>query len=203
MNRATRRAVLIGLLLMQTRTTLAAQHTLPTRRFQVRNPAASTAQGRRKIVFTEEAQGSPVPLVGDPTVSGATLRVSLGDGDEQCFDFPASGWSSLGALGFKYHDVHGPGAAVNASIEKEVFSGDVILKWKLRGVKGTVDVVPQAGTPSFAVNFHILGGDEYCAGGPTPSKGTSTDAVYDVSGLLAPPMCGVAACSPSGAFLDE
>jgi hypothetical protein len=201
MNRATRQAVLIGVLLMQTRTTLAAQHTLPTRRFQVRNPAASPAEGRRKIVFTDEAQRSPIP--GDPTVSGATLRVSLGDADEQCFDLPASGWSSLGALGFKYHDVHGPGAAVSASIEKEVFSGDVILKWKLRGVKGTLDVVPQAGTPSFAVNFHIVGGDEYCAGGPTPSKGTSTDVVYDVSRVPAPPSCGVAACSPSGTFLDE
>jgi hypothetical protein len=191
-----RLGALIVLALMQTGATFAAQYTLPTRNFIVKNPGGSSVQTKRKIVFTEEAQDSPIPLVGDPTVSGATLFVSLGNGDEQCFDLPASSWSSLGALGFKYQNVHGPGAAVKATIEKEVFSGDVILKWKLRGVKGPVDVVPQAGVPSFAVNFHIGNGDEYCAGGPTPSDGTSTDAVYDASNLPAPATCGVAACSP-------
>jgi hypothetical protein len=202
MNGATGRAALIALLLAQTGATFAAQHTLPTRRFLVRNPGGGSSQVKRKIVFTEEDQLSAIPLVGDPTVSGATLRVSLGDGDEQCFAFPAAAWSSLGPLGFKYHDTQGLGAAVNATIEKEVFSGDVILKWKLRGAKGPLTVVPQAGTPSFAVNFRIGDGDEYCAGGPTPSGGTSTDVVYQVGYLPAPSTCGVPACSPSGAFLD-
>jgi len=197
-----RRAALIAVLLMPTGATFAVQHTLPSKRFLVRNPGASSAQTKRKIVFTEEEEHSASAIVGDPTVSGATLRVSLGDGNEQCFDLPASAWSSLGPLGFKYHDVHGPGAAVHASIDKEVFTGDLILKWELRGAKGPLDVVPQAGTPSFAVNFRIGNGDEYCAGGPTPADSKDTDASYLVSDLPAPPTCGVAACSPIGAFLD-
>jgi hypothetical protein len=189
-----RRAALIAVLIPTA--AFAAQHVLPTGRFIVRNPGASTVQTKRKIIFTEEAENSAIPLVGDPTVSGATLRVSLGTGDEECFDLPASSWSTLGTLGFKYHNVHGPGAAVNATIEKELFSGDVILKWKLRGAKGPVDVVPHAGTTSFAVNFHIGNGDEYCAGGATPADGASTDVVYEVFGVPAPAACGVAACSP-------
>ena len=197
-----KRAVLIAMALIQTRVTFAAQHTLPTKRFLVRNPGASSSQTKRKIIFTEEEQHSASPLVGDPTVSGVKLRVSLGGGDEQCFDLPASSWSSLGPLGFKYHNVQGPGAAVNATIEKEVGSGDVILRWKLRGAKGPLDVVPQAGTPSFAANFRIGDGDEYCVGGPTPANAKNRDDIYDVSGLPAPPTCGVAACSPSGAFLN-
>jgi len=176
--------------------TLAAQHALPTGRFIVRNPGGSAVATKRKIIFTEEAENSTIPLVGDPTVSGATLRVSLGNGDEQCFDLPASSWSSLGALGFKYHNVHGPGAAVNATIEKELFSGDVILKWKLRGAKGPIDVVPHAGTTSFGVNFHIGDGDEYCAGSSAPADATSTDVVYEVFGVPAPAACDVSACAP-------
>lgn len=202
MTEPTRRAALIAVLLIATHGAFAAQHTVPTRRFLVRNPGATTDQTKRKIVFTEEEERSTSPIVGDPTVSGAKLRVSLGDNDAQCFDLPASSWKSLGPLGFKYHNVHGPGAAVNASIEKELGTGDLILKWKLRGAKGPLDVVPQAGTPSFAVNFRIGDGDEYCAGGPTPATATNTDVVYQVSALPAPPTCGIAACSPSGAFLN-
>jgi hypothetical protein len=182
--------------------TFAAEHALPTGRFLVHNPGGSSVQTRRKVVFTEEAERSLIPLVGDPTVDGATIRVSLGDGDEQCFDLPASSWSSLGPLGFKYHNANGPGAAVNATIEKEVFSGDVILKFKLRGAKGPVIVVPQAGTPSFAMNFRIGNGDEYCAGGTTPADARNTDIAYEASRLVAPATCGVPACSASGAFLE-
>lgn len=201
-NRATVSALII-MTVTHTGATLAAEHTLPTKRFSVRNPGASSLQVQRKIDFTEEAQRSTIPLVGDPTVGGVKLGVSLGNGDEQCFELPASGWSSLGPLGFKYHNVIGPGAAVNATIEKELFSGDVILKWKLRGAKGPIDVVPHAGIPSFAVNFHISGGDQYCAGGLTPSNGTSTEVSYEASQVPAPATCGVPACSPGGAFVDD
>jgi hypothetical protein len=83
-------------------------------------------------------------------------------------------------------------------VKKEGFSGDFILKWKLIGGKGPIDVVPHAGSPSFAVDFKIGNGDEYCAGGPTPTGGSNTDAVYSVRSVPPPAACAIASCSPNG-----
>jgi hypothetical protein len=200
-NRAAGSVVLAALLAVGARVTFAAQHTLPTTLFLVRNPSAGSDPTKRTVVFRQEEKRSASGIVGDPTVSGATLRVSLAEGGDQCFDLPAFAWSRVGMLGFKYHNLGGPGAVTSAAIDKEEFTGDLILKWKLRGSHGPINVVPVPGNPGFAVNFQIGDGDDYCAGGATPSGGTTTDIVYQVRNLPPPPACGVAACSPSAAFV--
>jgi hypothetical protein len=146
---------------------------------------------------------SPAVIGGDPTVNGARVWMSLADGRSQCFDLPAPFWSRVGGVGFQYHNLAGPAAVTSAAIDKEEFTGDLILKWKLSGLRGPIDVVPVAGNSGFAVVFQIGGGHTYCAGGSTPSTGsTSTDVVYRVTKLPPPSACDVPQCSPSGAFLD-
>ena len=52
----------------------------------------------------------------------------------------------------------GPDAIVGAAINKEMFSGDLILKWKARGSKGPIDIVPVAGNSGFSA---VFGPDPY------------------------------------------
>jgi hypothetical protein len=191
------------MLIARAGTALAAQQLQPTDRFLVRNPSPGRDPTQREILFVQEVRQSSNAIVGDPTAGGATLQVSLADGGEQCFDLPAFGWSPEGTLGFRYRNRGGSGAAVSAHIKKEPFSGDFILKWKLRGTKGPINVVPQPGTPSFAVDFKIVDGDEYCAGGSTPPDSTTTAAVYNVRHLPAPATCGVPACDPTTSLRER
>src|SRR5262249_31177972 len=136
----------------------------------------------------------PAELVGNPVTSGATFRVQLGSGGDQCFDLPAGGWRAIGDLGFKYTAPSGPGAVVAALIKNEAFSRDFILKVKAVGRTASIDVLPVPGTTSFATNFSIGGGDEYCSGGPTPPDSADTDKLYKVKRVPAPTACSVTAC---------
>jgi hypothetical protein len=170
-----------------------AQYVLPTSVFVVKNPTPSSA--RRMVLFDEEDPHGSATIVGDPTVSGATLHVALGNGGDQCFELPASGWVRVSRSGsFRYRGTSGSGPAVTASIEKEEVGGDFVLKWKLTGTRGPIDIVPQPGSASFAINFALPNGDEYCAGGSTPPGSASTDKVYRVKGVAAPGGCAVTTC---------
>lgn len=175
---------------------LATQHLLPTDEFLVRNPNPGGDATKRKVIFRQEQLNSSSTIVGDPTVSGVTLHVLLANGGDQCFDFPAIGWIPVGTSGFKYRAPGGAGAAVSAFMRKEEFSGDLILKWKLQGTKGPIDVLPQPGNASFALDFKIGDGDEYCAGGTTPAGATSSLDVYNVKKVPPPTSCGTGPCSP-------
>jgi hypothetical protein len=176
----------------------AADQMKPTKLFFVTNPSADAA--KRRLLFSSKEGASSNTVVGDPTISGAKLRISVRGGAEQCFDMPASGWAAIGPLGFRYKDFDGPGAVTAASIKKTP-SGVFTIKLRVSGRTGSLDVVPVAGATGFDANFTLGGGDDYCAGGTTPQGATDTDRAYKVKGLGAPASCGVAACSPSGAFL--
>ncbi len=177
----------------------AGENSLPTRLFLVKNSAPADA-GRRRLTFTgQELLRSSIDIVGDPTSSGATMRVRLSDGDEQCFTFPASGWFPTGNVGFRYTNTTGPGVEGFVVIKKEALSGDFLLKLKLTGGGGPITVVPAAGLTGFDLNFAIGGGDQYCAGGPTPSGSAVTDQAYKVQHVAAPAACGVTSCAPGGA----
>jgi len=41
----------------------------------------------------------------DCTQGGATLHIKLTPGGDQCVSMPASGWSTIGNIGFKYKDM--------------------------------------------------------------------------------------------------
>lgn len=192
----------LALLLARTGPAIAADHTLPTRLFLVRSPGATGDPTKRKVTYTGEQEKSTAEIVGDPSVSGATLWISLADGASQCFDLPAFAWFPVGMLGFKYHNLAG-GAVTAAAIDKEEFTGDLILKWKLRGAKGPIDVVPVSNNSGFAAVFRINGGDTYCAGGSTPSgRSTATSVEYRVKSVSPPAACPASPCSPGGAFAD-
>ena len=178
----------------------AADQVKPTKLFFVKDGGNDPA--KRRILFkSKEGPGSTNTVVGDPTQDGATLRVRLGSENAQCFQLPALGWASIGSLGFRYKDFDGPGAVTAASIKKTP-SGVFLVKLRVSGRTGPLDVVPQAGAASFDLNLTLGGGDSYCAGGPTPPGATNTDRAYKAKDVDAPAACGVTACSPSGAFLD-
>jgi hypothetical protein len=178
---------------------VASPSFVPTDLFVVANPNPAVV-ARRRVLFAGEDPHSATTIIGDPSVNGATLRVSLASGGDECFQLPASGWTRVGRSGgFKYRGTNGAGAAVTASIDREEIGGDFVLKWKLVGTRGPIDVVPHAGNADFALNFTIVNGGEYCAGGSTPSGGTSTDRAYKVRNDPPPATCGVSACSPGAA----
>jgi hypothetical protein len=176
----------------------AAEQTVPTKSLSLKNPAADGDPVKRRLTFKSKAPAGTV--VGNPTAGGAKLRLKLTDGAEQCFDLPAAGWTAIGSYGYRYKDFDGPGA-VTAALVKRSFNGDFLVKLRLSGRTGPLDVVPVAGNSGFDVNLTLDGGDEYCAGGAT-GTGKATDKFYKVKSVGAPASCGVPACSPSGAFVE-
>ena len=177
----------------------AAQQLMPTRSFLVTNSTGSPA--KRKIVF-KVGKGTPDTVVGNPTTDGATLEVKLANGTMQCFHLPAAGWAPIGNFGYRFTDFTGTSGVTKATI-KRTGPGGFGLVIRATGKRGaTIDVLPQSGTTGFDLNLALRDGDAYCAGGATPVGATNTDTVYNVKDVPAPGVCGVAACSPSGAFLD-
>jgi hypothetical protein len=169
---------------------------MPTQRLFLRNPDPGGDATKRRMSFKAK-HGPEIPntVVGDPTLTGATLHVKLASGADQCFDLPAAGWSPIGPLGFRYIDFDGPGAVTNLSIKRGP-SGVFAIKMSLSGRLGPLDIIPAVGQAGFDLNFAVVGGDEYCAGGSTPLDGTSTDKVYKANNVVAPGFCGIAACPP-------
>src|SRR2546427_622265 len=77
---------------------------------------------------------------------------------------------------------------------KQTPAGLFLLKIRLAGQNGQLDIVPASGTTDMNLNLSFVGGDEYCAGGPTPPDAQNTDKIYKVKKLPAPASCAVAAC---------
>ncbi len=173
----------------------AAQQFKPTQVFYSKNPGPTGDMLGRKILFkSKEGPGSANTITGTPITSGAKLHVTLGNGSDQCFDLPAAGWSAIATLGFKYNGFNqGAGAVTSASIKKTP-AGLFLMKIRLAGANGQLDVIPQAGTTDFNLNLSMGGGDEYCAGGPTPADATNSDKVYKVKKVPTPVACGATAC---------
>jgi len=179
----------------------AAEQVMPTKFFLVTNPTGGPA--KRKMVF-KVGQGAPDTVVGNPSLNGATLEVKLGNGTMQCFHLPAAGWVPILTRGYRFTDFTGASGVTKLTIKSTGPNGFVLVIHAAQRRGGTIiNVLPQAGTTRFDLNLALGGGDEYCAGGPTPGGSTNTDTVYNVRAMPAPGACGVAACSPSGAFLND
>jgi hypothetical protein len=173
-----------------------AQQFKSTRTFYAKNPGPTGDMLGRKILFkSKEGPGSTNTVTGDPTVNGAKLHLALGNsGSDQCFELPAGGWSSIANLGFKYNGFNQQAGAVTSVSIKKTPAGLFLVKIRLAGANGQLDVVPAAGTTDMNLNLSLGGGDEYCAGGATPPDAQNTDKIYKVKRLPAPLACGVAAC---------
>jgi len=137
------------------------------------------------------------------TVAMIVMQPALGSGSQQCFTLPASGWSPIGAIGYKYKDATGAHGAVKVATIKRTPSGTFILKLVANGALGSITVEPPARTDEADVFFRIGAGDRYCStfGGEFLADAVSA---FKAKNAPAPSSCaGVfLLCSPSGAFVD-
>ena len=200
----------LGLLLALAATGgFAAEQLKDTRLILVKNPSSDPS--KRKILWRVKEPGSINTISGDPIANGATVRISLTPGGDQCFQLPAGNWSALSADGYRYNDSDlSEGAVRSAYIKRVPNSTSPTSRFHIRVfIKGdgpeAITVTPGDPTTDWAVNFRIGGGDEYC-GGPTsvsPRVPARNDAVaFKVRNEGDPDSCTVSPCSPGGAFLD-
>src|SRR5262245_41503345 len=95
-------AILSLLLAFSVGAASAAEQQVPTKSLLVKNPPSGPT--KRRIVWRVVEKSSSHTIVGDPTADGAQLSVVLSAGGNQCFVMPASGWKTIGSIGFKYKD---------------------------------------------------------------------------------------------------
>jgi hypothetical protein len=179
----------------------AAQQQLPTKILLVKNPPSGP--NSRKIAYKVVEQASLATLVGDPTLNGAKLGISLTPGGVQCFDMPAAGWSPISTIGFKYADPTLANSAVKVAQIKKTPSGVFKVKAILKGSgAGGITVVPGNPSTGYATIFRLVLGDDYCSALGTATPNPNSDKTFKISNDSVAPGCS-AACSPSGAFLDD
>ena len=178
-------------------TAYAAQQTEAGKLLLVKNPNGTPP--KRKINLKVIEPGSASTVVGDPVANGAKLKVKL-DANTDCYNLPASGWSPISTIGFKYKDPSGANGPVKVAQIKKTPGGVFQLKALALGKNGTITVVPPATQAD--TNFHILLGDEHCStfGG---TINPNDDKTFKAQNASAPGGCNVTACSTSGAFLDD
>lgn len=184
----------------------AAQQTLAGKLIFVKNPKP-TDPSKRTITYFAKELSSTDTLVGDPTVSGAKLKVKL-DSNTDCYDLPASGWTPVSTIGFKYKDPTGANGPVKTAFIKKTKSGVFQSKAVILGKFGPgpqphITVVPPDPGVEADTNFSIGNGDEYCASFPGATADPNDAKGYKVKNTPDPDTCAVSACSPSGAFLAE
>ena len=177
---------------------------------QVKNPSTPA---KRKVVAKAKEKASSNTIVGDPTVGGAalTVRANGGTPSSQTFNLPVGTspttgkpfWSGDSVKGFKYKDPTLANGAVKVASIKKTPSGVFLIKAVIQG-KGSeaITVVPGNPTASYATNFALGAGDSYCSGSGSATPQPNDDKTFKVVNDSVPVACGVAACSPSGAFLD-
>jgi hypothetical protein len=173
----------------------------PTKTLLVKNPPAGAT--KRKILWKVRELASTNTVEGNPMTGGATLRVQLTPGGDQCFDLPAGNWSPVGSIGFKYKDADLSEGAVKVAMIKKTPAGTFLVKALLRGNgPETINVVPNNPTTAYAVNLAIGGGDEYCSATGTATPNPNNATTFKAKNDTTPATCPVSACSPSGAFLE-
>jgi hypothetical protein len=172
----------------------AAQQLVPTKTMLVKNPPS----GARKVLWKVKATTPTV--VGNPiTQGGATLRIQLtagGAGADQCVTMPASGWSAIGTIGFKYKDAtltHGP---VKVAQIKKTPSGTFLMKALLKnGGPASIAITPGNPTDYYATNFTLGMGDEYCGGTGSATPNPNDATTFKVSNDGAPSVSCIAPCN--------
>jgi cysteine-rich repeat protein len=175
---------------------LAAQQLVATKTILVKNPPS----GARKVLW--KVKETAATVMGNPiTQGGATLHVQLNPGPDQCVSMPASGWSAIGSIGFKYKDMTLANGPVKVASIKKTPSGNFLLKALLKnGGPTSITVVPANPSTSYATNFTLGVGDEYCGGtvsaSPNPNNATTFKVSDDgppascISTCTVPAVCG-------------
>jgi len=184
--------VLAFLVAMSGGTVMAADQLVAGKLLLVKNPNPTDA-AKRKINYKVNDKVSAHVVVGDPMSGGATLAVQL-DANMDCYSLPASGWSPISTIGFKYKDGKGDNGPVQVAQIKKTPSGTFQIKVKVNGRNGSVGVVPPNPGVQADTNLTIGGGDSYCStfGGDI---GANTEKTFKAKNAPAPVSCNVA-CAP-------
>jgi len=173
---------------------------LPTKLFIAKNPGAAD---KRKIVYkVKQLAPNAFSVEGDPMADGAKLKVKL-DATTQCFDLPASGWSPISDIGFKYKDPQFVNGPVKVALIKKTPSGVFLAKVIAQSAVQAVDIVPPNPGTQVDTNFSIGDDREYCGSSAGGTINPNSDKTFKVKDAPAPAVCNVTACSPSGPFVDE
>jgi hypothetical protein len=176
----------------------------PTKTLLVKNPPAGPT--KRKILWKVKEIGGDNTVTGDPTnisTGGATLRVQLTPGGDQCYDMPAGNWSPVGTIGYKYKDADLSEGAVKVGFIKKTPAGTFLIKALLKGSGPQgITVAPNNPSATYAVNLKINNGDAYCTGTGAATPNPNNATTFKVSNDGTPADCDIEACSPSGAFLE-
>jgi hypothetical protein len=149
----------------------AADQTVLGSSFQVKNPST---EYKKKVQVKAREKASPNTIVGNPTVSGATLSVradgSAPDSDtQQIITLPASNWSGDAVKGYKYKDSKRALSPVKTARLKKSASGMISFQALLDARVATTEfpvaqpvtvLPPNPGTDA-CVLLTIGGGDSY------------------------------------------
>ena len=77
---------------------IAAQQGAAAKKLLLHNPPS----GNTKIVYL--SKNTTATVAGNPIANGASFNVVIGGDGTQCMSMPASGWSAISTIGFKYDD---------------------------------------------------------------------------------------------------
>ena len=171
MHRLRRLLVGLGFVSLGVGIAYAADQTLLGKQEQVHDPKPGIDATKRKLLGQGLEKASPVTIVGDPTVGGATLSVFAfgATSSNQVFDLlqgvdPVTGklfWSGSTSKGFKYADKSGANGPVKVAQLKKSKSGTVQFKALAVAKNGAVNVVPPNPGTGGCILFEIVGGDRY------------------------------------------
>jgi hypothetical protein len=148
----------------------AADQTILGKQVLVKDPKPGVDPTKRKIVGHGKESASPNTIGGDPTVSGAVVRIFVEGAFpvSQTFPLPpgtdpASGkpfWSTSGS-GFTYKDKAGTNGAVTVAQIKKSGSGTFQIKVVALAKHSPIALVPPNPGSSACLLLEIGGGDRY------------------------------------------
>jgi hypothetical protein len=146
----------------------AADQTILGNQLLVKDPSTPA---KRKVVGKAKEAGSPNTIVGDPTMGGGVLVISVTGGTPTTQTFPlpqaVSGitgktfWTGDAVKGFKYKDPKGENGPVKVAQMKKAPSGVFSIKTVLTGKNGLILVVPPNPGTGGCMLLGINGGDTY------------------------------------------
>jgi len=183
-------AVLIGL--CGGSAAVAAQQAAAAKRLTVRT---------NRRIFYRAQRNTTATIVGNPVANGATFNLQLTPGGTQCFQLPASNWRT-DSHGYRYNDAATVNGPINGARIRQHLGVSDAFELKVKARSPGITVMPGNPTLTYGTNFSIKGGgDEYCASTGTSTPIANTARVFavkdDNNGA-----CTIAACSPSGAFIE-
>jgi len=138
-----------------------ADQTILGKQFQLKDPKPGVNATKRTFVGQGLEKGTTHAIVGDPTVTGASLTVFTRGAvpASQIFPLPAGLWAAKRG-GFKYGDTKltaGPVKTVRVQVTKTAFQ----LKAAVSGKNGGIALTPPNPGIDACLRFEIAGGDRY------------------------------------------